>query len=122
MRARDGNEGDGNGNNVGDGDDDEGDGWRRGGEWRRQQQWRRRWRRATATRAMARATAVVGERRWQWSKAKDVGEGGKSDRDDKKRAMAWKRAMLRAARAMATATKVGDEEDEGVEESKSFYS
>jgi hypothetical protein len=37
--------------------------------------------------------------------------------------MAWKRAMLTAARAMARATKVGDEEDEGVEEgSKSFYS
>ena len=41
-----------------------------------------------ATRAMARATAVVGERRRQWSKAKGNGEGGKSDHDSKKRAMA----------------------------------
>jgi hypothetical protein len=61
---------------------------------------------------MARATAVVGKRRRQWSKAKGDGEGGKSDRDGKKRAMAWK--MLRAARAMATATRVGEEDDEGV--------
>jgi hypothetical protein len=30
--------------------------------------------------------------------------------------------MLRAARAMATATKVGHEEDEGEEGSESFYS
>jgi len=37
--------------------------------------------------------------------------------------MACKRAMPRAARAMATATRVGDEEDEGIEEgSESFYS
>ncbi len=72
---------------------------------------------------MARATAVVGERRWQGLKAMGDGEGGKIDRDGKKRVMAWKTAMLRAARAMATATKVGDEEDEGVEEgSESFYS
>ncbi len=50
-------------------------------------------------------------------KAKGNGEGGKSDRDSKKRVMAWKRAMVRAARAMATATRAaGDDEDEGVEE------
>jgi hypothetical protein len=73
---------------------------------------------------MARATAVVGERRWRGSKAKGDGEGGKSDHDGKKRAMAWKRAMLRVARAMVTAMRVaGDEEDEGVEEgNESFYS
>ncbi len=33
-------------------------------------------------------------------KAKGDGEGSKSDRGGKKRAMAWKRAMVRAARAM----------------------
>jgi hypothetical protein len=73
---------------------------------------------------MARATAVVSERRWRGSKAKGDGEGGKSDRDGKKRAMAWKMAMLRAARAMAMATRVaGNEENEGVEEgNESFYS
>jgi hypothetical protein len=77
-----------------------------------------------ATRAMARATAVVSEQRWRGSKAKGNGEGGKSDRDGKKRVMAWKMAMLRAARAMATATRVaGNEEDEGVEEgNESYYS
>jgi hypothetical protein len=52
------------------------------------------------------------------SKAKGDGEGGKSDCD------CIKRAMLRAARAMAMVTRVaGDEEDEGVEEgNESFYS
>ena len=50
-------------------------------------------------------------------KAKGNGEGGKSDRDSKKRVMAWKRAMVRAARAMVTATRAaGDDESEGVEE------
>jgi hypothetical protein len=66
---------------------------------------------------MARATAVVDKQRWRGWKAKGNGEGGKSDRDGKKR------ALLRAARAMATATRVaGEEEDEGVEEgNESFY-
>ena len=52
------------------------------------------------------------------SKAKGDGEGGKSDYD------CIKRAMLRAARAMVTVTRVaGDEEDEGIEEgNESFYS
>ncbi len=81
---------------------------------------------ATATRAMARATAVVGERRWQWSKAKDVGEGGKSSDGVGNEGGGWQRgsgcrsgkqiilfligikwlrqrAMARAARAIATA-------------------
>ena len=39
---------------------------------------------------------VKGKGRWQ---------GDKSDRDGKKRVMAWKRAMVRAARAMATETR-----------------
>jgi hypothetical protein len=43
--------------------------------------------------------------------------GGKNNHSIKKRAIAWKRVMVRAARAMATATRVaGDKEGEGVEE------
>ena len=50
-------------------------------------------------------------------KAKGNGEGGKSNCDGKKRVMAWKRAMVRAARAMATVMRAaGDNEGEGVKE------
>ena len=50
-------------------------------------------------------------------KAKGNGEGGKSDRNSKKKVMAWKRAMVRAARAMAMAMRAaGDDEGEGVKE------